>query len=250
MRRGRYGGGTVGVGTVGDSAGTAADRLIGRDREIGQLLARLASGQPGLVVIEGDASIGKGRVLRELSARVRAAGHVVVPVEPADPAEPWLSVSKKTTVPDFSAAVDGFKEAAAERAAGESDFSSKAGRGDATGRPLTLVLIHGYDPGAVFHEWFTGDFVRSTADSERLLVVAAGTPVDTGPLKQIGAITLLELGPLPRADVLKWLRAVDAEISDKLTAAEYEAYADAIAVQPERIAAFRRLLPLTSGGAR
>lgn len=240
----------MGVGTVGNSAETAINGLIGRDREIGQLLTRLASGQPGLVVIEGDTSVGKGRVLRELRDRARAAGHVVVPVEPTDPAKPWLSVSKKTTVADFSAAVDGLKEAAAERAAGESDFSSKAGRGDATGRPLTLVLVRGYDPGAVFHEWFTGDFVQSTADSERLLVVALGTPVDTGPLKQIGGITLLELGPLPRADVLKWLRAVDAEISDKLSAAEYEAYADAIVVQPERIAAFRRLLPLTSGGVR
>lgn len=58
-------------------AGLIGDQLIGRDNELGQLRAVLTAAQHGrrsLVVVTGDAGIGKTRLCEELAARARAGG--------------------------------------------------------------------------------------------------------------------------------------------------------------------------------
>ena len=60
---------------------TPATPLIGRVRELEQLLEAAGVTDPAardVVLIGGDAGIGKTRLLRELGARARAAGHRVL----------------------------------------------------------------------------------------------------------------------------------------------------------------------------
>ena len=60
---------------------TPATPLIGRVRELEQLLDAAGVTDPGardVVLVGGDAGIGKTRLLRELGARARAAGHRVL----------------------------------------------------------------------------------------------------------------------------------------------------------------------------
>ncbi|KRC64918.1 hypothetical protein ASE12_09180 [Aeromicrobium sp. Root236] len=68
---------------IGDMANdrTPATPLIGRVRELEQLLEAAGVTDPAardVVLIGGDAGIGKTRLLRELGARARAAGHRVL----------------------------------------------------------------------------------------------------------------------------------------------------------------------------
>ncbi len=56
-------------------------RLVGRDAELGQLLALLdaaADGQPVVTLISGDAGVGKTRLVSELAARARERGFTVL----------------------------------------------------------------------------------------------------------------------------------------------------------------------------
>ncbi|WP_332662249.1 helix-turn-helix transcriptional regulator [Aeromicrobium sp.] len=74
---------SVGSGIMDDMAHdrTPATPLIGRVRELEQLLEAAGVTDPtarDVVLIGGDAGIGKTRLLRELGARARAAGHRVL----------------------------------------------------------------------------------------------------------------------------------------------------------------------------
>ncbi len=56
-------------------------RLVGRDAELGQLLALLdaaAAGQPVVALVSGDAGVGKTRLVTELADRARAQGFTVL----------------------------------------------------------------------------------------------------------------------------------------------------------------------------
>jgi predicted ATPase len=58
-----------------------SDKFIGRGTELGRLLAaleRAEQGQPGLVLVAGDAGVGKSRLLTELAAQARQRGAQVL----------------------------------------------------------------------------------------------------------------------------------------------------------------------------
>ncbi|TMC99746.1 MAG: hypothetical protein E6J03_12600, partial [Chloroflexi bacterium] len=62
-------------------AETSAGRLVGRDAELAALdaaLDRAVAGDPGVVVVEGEAGIGKSRLVGEWTVRARARGAAVL----------------------------------------------------------------------------------------------------------------------------------------------------------------------------
>lgn len=71
-----------GAATTGGAPGpTPRGGLIGREREQAELLALLASvdsGRPSAAIVEGDAGIGKSRLVAEVVAACRAAGRRVL----------------------------------------------------------------------------------------------------------------------------------------------------------------------------
>src|SRR3954451_269282 len=59
----------------------SADRLVGRDRELGLLestLDPLSGGEAACLTVEGEPGIGKTRLLHELRTRAEGRGHLVL----------------------------------------------------------------------------------------------------------------------------------------------------------------------------
>ena len=73
---------SVGHAPPGDGSRTRRYPLVGRDRELGALLAAYAAVGPEgrMVVLDGETGIGKTRLADELAARVRASGGAVASV--------------------------------------------------------------------------------------------------------------------------------------------------------------------------
>ncbi|MGW4897810.1 AAA family ATPase, partial [Kitasatospora sp. NPDC004240] len=63
-------------GTPGAGSG-AGSVFVGRDAELGQLVGLLKV-PPAVVIVEGEAGIGKSRLVVEASARLRADGVTVL----------------------------------------------------------------------------------------------------------------------------------------------------------------------------
>ena len=58
-----------------------AQTLVGRDAALADVRAtldRLAAGEGGLLLLVGEAGVGKSRLLREAESRARGAGHTVL----------------------------------------------------------------------------------------------------------------------------------------------------------------------------
>ncbi len=68
-------------GLAGHAPGPAARDLVGRDRELAELAgvwAKAAAGEPGVVLIVGEAGIGKTRLAEALAAEAASAGAMVL----------------------------------------------------------------------------------------------------------------------------------------------------------------------------
>ena len=67
--------------------GLAAPRLVGRDRELGQVrrwLAAAATGRGGVLVLQGDAGLGKTRLVQEIAGAAQARGIVMRAAEASE----------------------------------------------------------------------------------------------------------------------------------------------------------------------
>jgi hypothetical protein len=237
--------------TTGASVGDDG-RLVGRDRELAELEDVLASGSSALVLVVGGPRIGKRRLLSEFRARNANRSYRLIPAGPSiDETRLWLSVDNSTTVEAFRQATGMSEDSQVVR----DDLNEPAGE---------LVLIYGYRPQPEFHDWFVGTFLgglqgsdvsqllggqaaegprRQRAKQSRMIVVAGG-PDDLAALDGV-AKRRIELGSLPRDDVVAELRRIDATIADHLEDSELEAYADAVVDDPALLDDLRALLPLT-----
>jgi hypothetical protein len=200
---------------------------------LAELEDALASARPGLVLLVGGPSTGKGRLLKELRARATAYPCTLMPADHSpDAGEPWLVVSKQSTVDDFRQLIAPASEAGATQ-----EYSER--------KNLEVVLVYGYRPEDDFHRWFTGEFLTGLAGgSAPRMVVVAGSPDDLSGLEPLADRRVM-LKPLPREAVVAELREISAMIADSLQEQELELYADAIVADPSMYAALRHLLLLT-----
>ncbi|MFD5086442.1 ATP-binding protein [Kitasatospora sp. NPDC058406] len=61
-------------GLGGGSAFSGGCAFAGREREMRELLGAVGAGRPAVVLVEGEAGVGKSRLVAEASAVLRAQG--------------------------------------------------------------------------------------------------------------------------------------------------------------------------------
>jgi DNA-binding CsgD family transcriptional regulator len=201
----------------------SAPELVGRDRELSELIDALAeadAGRGGLVVIEGEAGIGKSRLVGELVARSVTAGADVyttacLPFAESLPYAPVAALLNRLAC--GSAGGDG-GSASVNRPSDRYDFfRSVTGRllAECAARTVVLVVedLHWVDES-------TGDlllFVADAARSARLLVLATTRPAEPderGPrpalaeLIRSGRVRHLAIKPLDDDEVGEMLTGI------------------------------------------
>ena len=186
----------VGAGRPPERA-SSPDRLVGREREISVLGSHLATARAGhvqVVVVSGEAGIGKTMLVQRFADQARADGWRAVVVRadelgrdlPLQPVVDALGVEGSAVdlpAGDGSGAATTVPDASGGR---RRRFAAVLAALTAPG-PVVLVLddVHGADPATL--EWLGWVRHRDAA----LLVVAAGRPG----VRVLGA-SELELGPL------------------------------------------------------
>ncbi|SFP10428.1 Transcriptional regulatory protein, C terminal [Geodermatophilus dictyosporus] len=195
--------------------------LVGRDGELARLreaAERAAAGRAGVVVLGGEAGIGKTRLAEAVAAMSRSAGWAVAEGRCADdggapPLWPWTQVLDQLGQ-DPVAAVDGDGDADAARFRLFQDLRSRLVAATAD-RPVLVVLedLQGADATSV---QLLGLLARHLPRVPLLVVVTVRTAGEELPpavadglarLSREAAVTTLPLAGLPPGDVGRLLAA-------------------------------------------
>lgn len=205
------------------------DLLVGRSAELAvgeRAIARVAGGEGTLLMLSGDAGVGKTRLARAIGEVAAARGMRVV----------WGRVWESGGAPSYWPWIQVFRALGAAAAADEEPFAAEpAGDIDvaqarfatfdraeqrlvsATATaPVAIVLddLHAADvPSLLFLQFLARDLARL-----RLLVIvtvrqreASHAPDIAGPLTKIAREgTTIALDPLSRDDVAAWIRAASS----------------------------------------
>ncbi|HEU4572036.1 MAG TPA: AAA family ATPase [Candidatus Limnocylindrales bacterium] len=223
--------------------------IIGRDRELREIEAvreRAAAGQPQVVIVRGEAGIGKSRLVDEVAARARAAGDRVlhgtcldldgdsVPYLPIVGAlrgvvglgdDPMLDPLFGQEATSERSVVSG--ASGADRARLFERFLSLLGELSAESPVLAVIEdAHWIDPAT--RDLLT--FLVRNVTSERVTAILTcrtedlprGDPVAAwlADIGRVPAATRIELGRLRTSDVLDQLEAIAGEPVDPGTAVE------------------------------
>ncbi|MGV3710708.1 MAG: diguanylate cyclase [Gemmatimonas sp.] len=209
--------------------------FVGRDAErqrLRDLLGHAASGSPQVVVLTGEAGIGKSTLLKQLGPDVgiRAGAMLMgqcIEANVGVPYGPWIDIVLSAhraglvatrpwrelgrIAPDLSRDVEIANAGGSQRALLEEleEFFKLA----TTARPLMLVLedMQWADPAS----WDTLEFLLSRLDEQRLLVCVTIRPEDLGEaaesrlrrLSRSERCSELQLTRLSRDEMAQWLRS-------------------------------------------
>ena len=208
-----------------------SDHLIGREHEIRQFDAALAAaqhGRPALIVMTGEAGIGKTRLCEELTVRAREAGFRTAfgacwPDGGAPALWPWHEVLTDLCGAGGAELLDGDRGVAGVDADRFSRFAAAAERLAALCEtaPVLVVLddAHAADPAALLLARFV---VRRLRGAPFALVVArrAGEAGDPAVVQLLDALaaegTALPLGGLDLDETGRFLRAHGAQADTEL----------------------------------
>ena len=221
---------------------TAPPRFVGRGDELrllGTVLGDALSGQRGIIVLSGDAGIGKTRLVSEITRRARGQGARVAeghayPGEGAPPFWPWAQalhslltsadsdglasafVARANDIARLVPEITAVVPSATPRQVADANLA-RSGLADAItsglgrlaqDRPVVLVLedVHRVDPGSLF----VLQYLAAALPVGKLLVVATYQPPQNGPAVPAALapytsgpspITVVELEGLEPADV-------------------------------------------------
>ena len=168
------------------------EALVGRERELGSLLALLESDRKYVAYVHGVAGIGKSSLLAAFAARARERGTLVV------------SLDSRTLEP-----TDRGFQAALARAIGLHGVGSikrLVGRLDELG-PVCLLLDH-YEVLRLIDTWLRQEFVPALPETVRLVIAGREAPVAGWLIaaELADAIEVMVLGPLETPDGIELLR--------------------------------------------
>ncbi len=226
-----------------DTEAPAVAGLVGRDRELAQLMALLERCQPALVVVTGETGMRKSSLLRAFQARAVAGGWKTIPRD----AEEGLSVT-----PDM--VEDGFRsqvQAVLNMPFGESYVETTPRRGplhplveQLRSRAPVLLLVDGYEPDAGFAEWFAASFIADIRRTDAPVVVIVAERPTTATTLSPFADEILALGPVDRAAIAQHFQLLGQRIGSPIEADELVHYVEAAHAMPEMLRSLTRVLQL------
>ena len=176
--------------TVQDILDERAGSLVGRDRELSELM-RLAGGDGPLVAyVHGVAGVGKSTLLRAFASRARSAGVHLVQLDGAaiEPTERGLLVA---LAENLERPIGSVEEAVAELA-------------EADGR--TLIVIDTVERLLLLDDWLRRELLPALPENARMVLAGreAPAPAWAGDLGEL--MTTIALGGLSPADAEELLR--------------------------------------------
>jgi hypothetical protein len=177
--------------TLKDILDERAGSLVGRDRELSELLRLVDDDGPLVAMVHGLAGAGKSTLLRALAARARGQGAVVVQLDGAE-IEPTPGGFLSAVVSVIGGPLPTTKEA--------------AGRLAAQG-PRSLLVVDTLERLRLLDDWLRRSLVPALPDNVRIVLAGRDplSPAWTGALGEL--LSSLALGNLPAPDARRMLRS-------------------------------------------
>ena len=228
--------------------------LVGREQELSRFKKILADGQPLLVVITGQAGVGKTTLLNAFRTQAKAAGWNTAP--PSAAAE-TLRVAQDTTEEDFGNRVQGLLAMPSGESFIEKSPGKNAGQTSSEQPPLLplveqlrasaplLLLVDGYQPAAVFADWFQNRFVQDVRRAgASVIVVVSELPEWTTKFLSPLADQIITLGTLDEQAIRQHFVTLGEKISPRIEEPELNVYVESAYKKPEMIGSLTRVLRL------
>jgi Transcriptional regulatory protein, C terminal/AAA ATPase domain len=177
--------------TLKDILDERAGSLVGRDRELSELLRLVDDDRPLVAMVHGLAGAGKSTLLRALAARARGQGAVVVQLDGAE-----IEPTRR-----------GFLAALASVIGGPlPTMEEAAGRLAAQG-PRSLLVVDTLERLRLLDDWLRRSLVPALPDNVRIVLAGRDplSPAWTGALGDL--LSSIALGNLPAPDARLMLRA-------------------------------------------
>jgi AAA ATPase domain len=171
-------------------------RVIGREREFGELTAILERRSPALVLVTGEAGMGKTTLVRAMQDQSATDGWTPLP---KDSNSAPLVADRSTTPESFSGAFHRAFGGAADEALAELPETLAA-------HAPVLLLIEFFRPTRVFANWLSDALMGELRSAAVPAVVVVTTAFDSDKeLLAHAADVVVRLGPLDAEDVRKAL---------------------------------------------
>lgn len=219
--------------------------LIGHDAKVKQILHIMDQRAPHLIVVTGEAGVGKTSLLHLIRSKAAASGWSVMP---RNASEEFI-VSRDTTEATFCARIDELLAIPT----GESFIETKSSRLDLhpivkqlRERAPILMLIDGFDASDEFAVWFSDQFIKGTKQSRSPIVVTAA--VRPASINQISPVAdeMLSLGRVNKESIRDHFERVGKLFQPPMDTAELTQYVDAAHENPELLGSLTRVLRLAS----
>lgn len=228
-----------------ESSPPLAPLIIGHDAEVKRILQILEKRAPHLVVLTGEAGVGKTSLLNLIRIKAAASGWTVMPRDVSEE----FNVSRETTETTFCARISDLMATPT----GESFVETKSSQLDLPPvvkqlreRAPVLVLIDGFDSTPEFASWFSDQFIREIKESRAPIVVALGDrPENT---KQISPVAdeVLSLGRVNKRSIKDHFESLGRLAKPPIETAELEQYIEAAHEKPELLGSLTRILRLAA----
>jgi len=219
--------------------------LIGRDRELAQVLGHLDAGTARVVGIAAGPSFGKTLFLSALEAAASERGWRVVRRDPDGGTLTIESGTTEATLVEQLRTLIGMNGVPERDRMAGSDPASPAARAlvqDLVAAGPCLLLIDNFRPSDAVRAWLTTRFLPEFKAAPAPLVAAvAGLPDAIEPMRGVWD-DVLTLGPLPEAAVRAHFESIAGVCRPQLTPEEVTAYTHESLEKPHVLNALTRLL--------
>jgi hypothetical protein len=250
--------------------------VVGRDEELAQVAGILARRQPALVLVAGDAGMGKSAFLRELEGRAVADGWAVAradeagelavtpsmspadfdkrlrailglpPPAPEDDAVPALERPEEAKEPGFLAKV---VNAAVRAFAAPWPHAQELIQALRERAPV-LLLIDGYRPNDAFERAFALSLLPALKAGDDAVIVTVAERDEPLQTLRRAADAVIPFDRVGEDAIRPYFEEFARDVDPPLTPAELDEYVRAACTEPDLIGKLSHLLSLERGPER